>query len=812
MSRRMHRVFSVSLAVLFSLSTVFSVVAYHEDDVTIHEFADARFESRWAYMDKPVADFEIARTWIWGPSPYTPGRMELYLDSPGDERLVQYFDKSRMELNDPNLADGDIWVVTQGLLALDMMRGQVQVGDAAFANHSEGPSTENVAGDPGPDNGPTYATMGTLIEADARAEGTIINERLALDGTTTVDTSLDAMGVTAAHRVTQDWVDHTIASVFWDFMNSETLVWDGEDYVEDVLFENPFYAVGLPTTEAYWANVRVDGENREVLLQCFERRCLTYTPGNDEGWEVESGNVGQHYYRWLETHVGPLVPITPGPPVEVIADGLVQPRHVTYTDHGVYVAEAGDGGDVCVTVEEEFEGEVEEFDVCVGLSGAVTLVENGTQSRVAEGLPSIMPFEDSGGPHDVAFDSDGNMYVAIGFGFEFSPELRSEFGEAGELLGTIVRVDGLNDFTVIADILEYEFAENPDGGLPDSNPYGLVYHDGSLILADAGGNSLLRVDPDDGSIETIAIFEDREALAPPFIGLPEGTMIPMNSVPTDVAVGPDGNYYVSELTGFPFPVGGANVYQVTPDGEVEVYATGFTNIGAIDFDSDGRLIVLELVAGGLLNVDEEAIFGEGDFSSVASRIVRIEGDGTQTTLVDSGVYFGTGLAVGAANEFYVAHLSVTPMAELVRIGEPAAAAQTFSTAMTGDQEVHDVVTTATGDASFTVSADGSSISYEVNVAGLVDVTMAHIHLAAAGVNGPVVVWLYPEGGPPPVEIPGETTGSLATGTITADNLVGDLEGQPLSTLIDAMVAGNTYVNVHTTAYAEGEIRGQIALD
>jgi hypothetical protein len=79
------------------------------------------------------------------------------------------------------------------------------------------------------------------------------------------------------------------------------------------------------------------------------------------------------------------------------------------------------------------------------------------------------------------------------------------------------------------------------------------------------------------------------------------------------------------------------------------------------------------------------------------------------------------------------------------------------------------------------------------------------------VNGPVVVWLYPEG-PPPVEIPGETTGSLATGTITADDLVGDLEGQPLSALIDAMVAGDTYVNVHTTAYGEGEIRGQIALD
>jgi hypothetical protein len=147
MSRRIQRTISLTLALLFSLTSVLSVAAYHEDDVTMHDFADPRFEARWAYNDYPVAQLEIARTWIWGPSPYTEGRMEVYLDSPGDERLVQYFDKSRMELNDPDLPDDDIWVVTNGLLALDMMRGQVQIGDADFAPHSEGASSENVAGD-----------------------------------------------------------------------------------------------------------------------------------------------------------------------------------------------------------------------------------------------------------------------------------------------------------------------------------------------------------------------------------------------------------------------------------------------------------------------------------------------------------------------------------------------------------------------------------------------------------------------------------------------------------------------------------------
>ncbi|MCS7294077.1 MAG: thermonuclease family protein, partial [Dehalococcoidia bacterium] len=40
------------------------------------------------------------------------------------------------------------------------------------------------------------------------------------------------------------------------------------------------------------------------LVQCFERRCLTYTPDNPPGWQVEAGNVGQHYYRWRYEQLG----------------------------------------------------------------------------------------------------------------------------------------------------------------------------------------------------------------------------------------------------------------------------------------------------------------------------------------------------------------------------------------------------------------------------------------------------------------------------------------------------------------------------
>ena len=72
------------------------------------------------------------------------------------------------------------------------------------------------------------------------------------------------------------------------------------------------------------------------------------------------------------------------------------------------------------------------------------------------------------------------------------------------------------------------------------------------------------------------------------------------SVPTAVALGPDNAYYVGELTGFPFPPGGAGVYRVDPrTGERTVAFTGFTNIIGLTFGHDGSLYALQLTTNGL---------------------------------------------------------------------------------------------------------------------------------------------------------------------------------------------------------------------
>jgi hypothetical protein len=134
--------------------------------------------------------------------------------------------------------------------------------------------------------------------------------------------------------------------------------------------------------------------------------------------------------------------------------------------------------------------------------------------------------------------------------------------------------------------------------------------------------------------------------------------------------------------------------------------------------------------------------------------------------------------------------------------------QNFRAHLSGGQEVPAVDTLAQGQAILQLNKDGTELRYKLIAANIVDILQAHIHVGARDVNGPVVAFLYPDA-PPAVLIPGRFDGVLAEGTVTADDLVGPLAGGELGDLIAEMVAGNTYVNVHTVANPGGEIRGQL---
>jgi hypothetical protein len=150
-------------------------------------------------------------------------------------------------------------------------------------------------------------------------------------------------------------------------------------------------------------------------------------------------------------------------------------------------------------------------------------------------------------------------------------------------------------------------------------------------------------------------------------------------------------------------------------------------------------------------------------------------------------------------------LAVLFAAGLVAVGVAVAGINgNWSDHANGAQEVPPRDTQGQAQAIFHLSPDGTAIDYKLIAANIDNVFMAHIHMQAPGVNGAIVVWLYPSTAPVAGPVgAGRIDGVIATGTITAANLVGPLAGHPLADLIDAMNTGNAYVNLHTNDGVDG---------
>jgi hypothetical protein len=170
-------------AFLYLMLGALPALAHHDDPNVQHDFADPAFEDRWERLDRPVAEFGVDRTYWWGPAPYTPGLMEEYEQSPGGERLVQYVDKSRMEIINPNGDADELWHVTSGFLVVEMTEGRIQIGDASFREAE--PADVPVAGVPDNPYGPTYAKLAERLDDPPLEENAMIADRIDRNGNVT---------------------------------------------------------------------------------------------------------------------------------------------------------------------------------------------------------------------------------------------------------------------------------------------------------------------------------------------------------------------------------------------------------------------------------------------------------------------------------------------------------------------------------------------------------------------------------------------------------------------------------------------------
>ena len=309
--------------------------------------------------------------------------------------------------------------------------------------------------------------------------------------------------------------------------------------------------------------------------------------------------------------------------VDVVARSLDAPRHLAFGARGdLFVAEAGRGGSGPCFV-------AGEGPACMGASGAVTEIDRrGHQFRIASGLASFantVPDPNPMGvtpnpigPHGITVLGADQVFVTNGgptepkdaqTGADISRDTLAAQNPAANLFGRLLWIKHHGRLRSIADIWAFERDVNPDAGVGnpavDSNAVDVLFDRGHFVIADAGGNAIDRASFF-GRVSNLAVFANR-TVPNPFP--PPPATIDMQAVPTSVVEGPDHQYYVSQLTGFPFPPGGANVFRVDPrSGTKTVFARGFTNIMDLAFGRDGTLYVLEISHSGLLSGADGAIF------------------------------------------------------------------------------------------------------------------------------------------------------------------------------------------------------------
>jgi hypothetical protein len=372
-----------------------------------------------------------------------------------------------------------------------------------------------------------------------------------------------------------------------------------------------------------------------------------------------------------------------GPVVTVVMDKLDDPRGLAFGPGGaLFVVEAGYGGAPC--------GAGTGFG-CYGLTGAVSRLWHGRQDRVVTGLPSVS-FRlgaSARGPHDIAMrfgKGAGSSVLGVGgahvtIGLENDPASREVQNRPD--LGKLVHIPNsallapsadLCDhacWTPVVDIAAYETGGGPDGGKPESDPYGLLVErrggpgdedaeDGDDVVVDASGNSLLRVD-EDGNISLLGVFPSRTTNPPrPTPGITALT----DSVPTSVAVGPDGAYYVGELAGIPF-VGKtrdkSNVYRIEPGQDpyhptvfLDGHATGFNAIIDMAFQGDDLYIVQHWTMA------PDGTQRAGNLIRVACAGRPLVCDGLHPTIVLGGLDGPTALAFGPDGALYLTNHGASP--------------------------------------------------------------------------------------------------------------------------------------------------------
>lgn len=297
----------VGIVAVFLTVALFVTTAVFAQDTSRPVIGNDAFQRLWDKQDRPIDQGLVTdRSWTWG-FPVSGVKEERLNQGVDHKRTVQYFDKSRMEINDPNADDTSEWYITNGLLPIEMMTGKVQVG-FDFETEFEKRNKANIVAI-GDGSFPTYADLNQVYQNPGAMDpgthriGAPITALFNEDGSIgQLDTFIDDTNTIMVE--VPEGNGYGVPSIFNDFMNQRGVVYENGRLVEQQIY-SPLFVFGKPVSAPYWVQVSVGADEEgnlnapiPVLFQVFERRVLTYIPSYDPPFNVQMGNVGQHYHQW----------------------------------------------------------------------------------------------------------------------------------------------------------------------------------------------------------------------------------------------------------------------------------------------------------------------------------------------------------------------------------------------------------------------------------------------------------------------------------------------------------------------------------
>ncbi len=312
--------------------------------------------------------------------------------------------------------------------------------------------------------------------------------------------------------------------------------------------------------------------------------------------------------------------------VTVLASNIAYPRGLKFGPDGyLYVATAGFGGPNSTV------GLCTQVIPPVGPYGGgntskiIKISQSGVVSVVADHLPSsknALGF--TTGAADIEFIGN-TLYALLVAGCSHgNTDYPSSVLKINQHDGT---------FSLVADLSSYSqshpvAAPEIDDFEPDGDPYSMVNVEGDLYAIEPNHGEMVKITTS-GNITRVIDFSAHYG----------------HIVPTSVAL-KDENFYVGNLRTFPLVAGSSSIYSVTSDGNVSVWATGFTGILGVAFDKEHRLYVLETSAGG------GPTPGTG-------RVVRVNNNMSRDVIVDK-LFFPTGMTFGPDGALYISDTGFGP--------------------------------------------------------------------------------------------------------------------------------------------------------